>query len=159
MSIGATLGGYYANWFKYGAEETINKYLGIKFTIGINAFHYGWIRCDVKDEGRTLIIKDYAYESSIDYPIIAGDTIHFTEVESSQNNDINIYSYQETLYVNLKDSAKASVALTNLAGQHIFTYETSELTSTFDMTNVASGIYIVTVEFKNNVFSKKVLIQ
>ncbi len=147
-----------AFWYYYLGDITIYHFLGLKFNSGEITNSYGWIRCDVKDGGRTLIIKDYAYEATADFPIIAGDTLHYVEIDSTQKPLVNIYSYQETLYINLTDSADAKVVITNLAGQHIFTFETSALTSTADMSNVASGLYIVTVEFKNKVYFKKILI-
>ncbi len=46
------------NWY----PEVLDHYLGMRFIDTAGCNHYGWIRCDVKDEGRTLVIKDYAYE-------------------------------------------------------------------------------------------------
>ena len=52
---GAVVGhGGYCYWSE---TKTINKCLGVKFKDLDNQLHYGWIRCDVKDEGRTLIIN------------------------------------------------------------------------------------------------------
>ena len=151
--------GYYANWYGFFIDETINKYLAILLNSGEIVNSYGWIRCDVIDDGRTLVIKDYAYETTSEHPIIAGDTLHYVEViDSILAEPVYVYSFNETLYINLKDSAATKVTLTSLTGQFILNYETSELISTVDMTNVANGIYIVTVVYKSIFYSTKIII-
>jgi hypothetical protein len=151
--------GYYANWFGFGIDETIDKYIGLKFPLTGENYCYGWIRCDVKDNGRTLIIKDYAYETTPDYPIVAGDTLHYSDVvDTNSDNPVFVYSHNENIYVNLKVSADARISVTNLSGQEIIRYETIELMSTIDMTSVPHGMYIVTVEFKNILYANKVVI-
>lgn len=158
-SIGGTFGGFHANWFGIFVDETIDKFIGIKFLLENDSLCYGWIRCDVKDEGRTLIIKDYAYETTPEHPIIAGDTIHFVEViDPVQLEPVYVYSFNENIYINLKDSAVAKVTIISLSGQYILDYKTSELVSTVDMTKFASGIYIVNVNYKNKVHSTKIAI-
>lgn len=148
-----------AFWYYYLGDITIDHYLGVKFNSGEILNSYGWIRCDVKDGGRTLIIKDYAYESTPEYPIIAGDTIHFVEViDSVQSEPVRVYSINETLYLNLKDTSEAIVTITSISGQTILKYKTSDLISTVDMTKTANGIYIVTVGYKNKLYSTKIAI-
>ncbi len=163
MSIRTDEGDYIANdgfWFIQLGDITLDHYLGIKFNSGEIDNSYGWIRCDVKDEGRTLIIKDYAYETTPDYPIIAGDTLHYVEIiDSLSASPIQIYSFNETLYINLKDSAMTKITITNLAGQNILSIETTEISNTIDLTKVAHGIYIVTAEFKGAFYSAKIIIQ
>lgn len=151
--------GYYANWFGFGIDETIDKYIGLKFPLTGGNYCYGWIRCDVKDEGRTLIIKDYAYEKTPEYPIIAGDTLHYVEgTDSFSSEPVYVYSYNETLYVKLQESAKAMVTIASISGQNILKYETTDVNSTVDLTNVANGMYMVTVEYKNRLYTTKIAI-
>ncbi len=162
MSIRTDEGDYIANdgfWFIDLGVSTLDHYLGIKFKSGEIVNSYGWIRCDVKDNGRTLIIKDYAYETTPEYPIIAGDTVHYVEViDAIPSEPVYVYSFNETLYVNLKDSAKAMVTIASISGQTIWKYETTDVNSTVDLTNVANGMYMVTVEYKNKVYTTKIAI-
>jgi len=158
-SIGGTFGGFHANWFGIFVDETIDKFIGIKFLLENDSLCFGWIRCDVKDNGRTLIIKDYSYETTPEYPIIAGDTLHYVEgIDSIPSEPVYVYSFNETLYVNLQDSAKAMVTIASISGQNILKYETTELKSTVDMTGVSNGVYIVTVEYKNKLYATKIAI-
>ena len=146
------------NWYGFFVINTIDKYLGIKFSSGELTSSFGWIRCDVKDEGRTLVIKDYAYETTPNYPIIAGDKLHYVEIDSLPAAPVEIYSFNETLYINLKDSAETSITVTNLSGQNIINFKTFKLQNTVDMTTVASGIYIVTAEYQDKFYSTKIMI-
>lgn len=49
-----------------------DRFIGCEFTIGANT-HYGWIRVSV-DASNVATIKDYAYESTPNTAILAGDT-------------------------------------------------------------------------------------
>lgn len=159
LSIGGTFGGFNANWFGIFVDVTIDKYLGVKFRSESDSLCYGWIRCDVKDDGRTLVIKDYAYEMTPDYPIIAGDTKHYIDIiDSIPNSLVTIYSFNELLYISLKDSVETQVTIVNLAGQKIHSFETAQKQNTIDLSSLASGIYIVSAEYKGQVYSTKVLI-
>lgn len=162
MSIRTDEGDYIANdgfWFIDLGVNTLDHYLGIKFKSGEIVNSYGWIRCDVKDNGRTLIIKDYAYETTPEYPIIAGDTLHYVEgIDSIPSEPVYVYSFNETLYVNLQESAKAMVTIASISGQNILKYETTDVNSTVDLTNVANGMYMVTVEYKNRLYTTKIAI-
>lgn len=65
------MGTVYGNW----AGET-DKYLGVRFMAdvgGAATTHYAWLRLDVAD-ATELTIKDYAFESTPDTAIEAGDT-------------------------------------------------------------------------------------
>jgi hypothetical protein len=151
--------GDYAFWYNDIIDETTNHYLAFYFNSGEIVNSHGWIRCDVKNEGRTLIIKDYVYETTPDYPIIAGDTLHYVEIiDSLPSNPVTIYSFNETLYINLKDTAMTKITITNLAGQNISAFETNEILNTVDLINVSNGIYIVTAEFKGTFYSTKIII-
>lgn len=147
-----------AFWFYYLGDITIDHYLSIQFNSGELMNSFGWIRCDVKDEGRTLVIKDYAYETTPNYPIITGDKLHYVEIDSLPAAPVEIYSFNETLYINLKDSAETSITVTNLLGQNIINFKTFKLQNTVDMTTVAIGIYIVTAEYQDKFYSTKIMI-
>ena len=158
-TLGGIVGfGFNCNWYNLENTESIDHYLGIKFSSGELTNSFGWIRCDVKDEGRTLVIKDYAYETTPNYPIIAGDKLHYVEIDSLPAAPVEIYSFNETLYINLKDSAETSITVTNLLGQNIINFKTFKLQNTVDMTTVASGIYVVTAEYQDKFYSTKIMI-
>ena len=49
-----------------------DKYLGVRFKIE-GEWHYGWVRIDVDYDVNTFVIKEYAYESTPNTPINAGE--------------------------------------------------------------------------------------
>ncbi len=49
-----------------------DKYVGVRFKIGTD-WHYGWIRVTVDCDASEFIVKDYAYESTPNTPILAGE--------------------------------------------------------------------------------------
>ncbi len=59
----------------YWIGDAVDKYLGIRFKDEDNEKHYGWVRCDVLNDGRTLVIKDYAIEMEANQAIRAGSQV------------------------------------------------------------------------------------
>ena len=67
---GSTCNSASGNW-----PNLSEKYLGLKFTFGVNTY-YGWVRMqiDVTSSSASCTIKDYAYNSIPNQPIRAGET-------------------------------------------------------------------------------------
>ena len=148
------------NWYNELIPETIDHYLGIRFIDEKGGNHYGWIRCDVLDEGRTLIIKDYAYETKCDVGILAGDMIGDTSVsvENINSLDANVYAFENNIYVDVKDlNEKTEVYIYSISGDFVYTQTLSEL-NTEITSSLPGGIYIVTVKSKKGKYIKKLLI-
>ncbi len=151
-------------WF----PEVLDHYLGVHFLDAESKYHYGWIRCDVKDEGRTLVIKDYAYEKFIDREIIAGDTIgyhpfeHDTIVLNPGTGIENVltvaqvYSFEQSIYIQLAIIIpKAQVIVYDLVGKEIYTAELNNLSTVIPI-NALKGIYLVEITADESRFTKKV---
>jgi hypothetical protein len=121
-------------------------------------FHYGWIRCDVLDEGRTMIIKDYAYELTPDNPILAGDTAHYIGL-STQAGKIEpvVYCENKKVYISNLDK-NCDVSIYNLNGGIILNKEVKTGSVEFDLQNVATGAYLVVFKNENGIRSKKIII-
>ncbi len=51
--------------------NTTDKYLGLRFKVGVNVF-YGWARLSIDSTVGTVVVKDYAYESTPGKSIITG---------------------------------------------------------------------------------------
>jgi len=69
---------YYGVFYSYGPWANVNDhYLGLRFPIGSDT-HYGWVRMDVQTNVGSMSIsatvKDWAYESTPNVGISAGDT-------------------------------------------------------------------------------------
>lgn len=158
----------YGNWY----PEQHDKYLGIRFDDADSCTHYGWIRCDVLDEGRQLVIKDYAYESKCNTAILAGDTVGFIsplvmDTSIHIHTDINeselllnaeVYSFNGDIFINIGDNKGGySVALFNLDGQQLFLqkYQQPQITI---RPNLIHGIYLIEIKSGNHSLMKKIYV-
>lgn len=161
------------NWY----PEMLDHYLGINYKDEFGHGHYGWIRCDVKDEGRTLVVKDYAYENRVNGQILTGDTIgdttfvkeHVINLDSlnqvvgtSANifKDLCIYSFNETIYItNVNLTSDTQVSILNLAGQIVYTGEIINNNTTIQLNGLPKGNYVVTIQQGDSIISKQVYIK
>lgn len=148
----------YCNWYGFFAYETINGFLPIRFTDGEQNY-YGWIRCDVLDEGRTLIIKDYAYESQPDHAILAGDTTHFLPIfENTNNIDANVYSFDNSIYVKLDELIKdLEIHVYDISGKIVYSDRITNQLSQMELSE-PKGAYIVKLISGEKKYSIKIFI-
>lgn len=160
------------NWY----PEMLDHYLGVNFIDASGHGHYGWIRCDVKDEGRTLVVKDYAYEKRVNASINAGDTIgdttfvkeHIIDLDSLHNvvvsttntiKDLHIYSFNKSIYINNIDLASnPHVVVLNITGHVVYSADIVKNNSVILLNGIAPGNYIVKIQNGDEVISKQVYI-
>jgi len=139
--------------------EVLDHYLGVRFVDSEDCLHYGWIRCDVKDEGRTLIIKDYAYELKCDTPFAVGDTVgDTTTVSITEINTLDaiVYSFDNSIYVNLNELANdVEIYVYDLMGKEVYSGVLINQSAQVKL-NEAKGIYFVEIVSDNRQFTKKI---
>lgn len=151
---------FYCNWYSPELSTVNNNFLGLKFIGNDEQIHYGWMRCDVKDNGRTLIVKDYAYEIKPNYPIKAGDKVSYVDINnSSVLHDINIYSFNNNIYVNIPNYQNTQITVYDITGNKIYNKSIEGNSAVITMENFASGIYVVSVKQGENVVRKKVNVE
>ena len=154
-----TLYGFNCFWMHLDSTvNEINKYIGFKLIDEVEDTHFGWIRCDVLNIGRTMIIKDYAYELTPDNPILAGDTAHYIGL-STQAGKIEpvVYCENKKVYISNLDK-NCDVSIYNLNGGIIINKEVKTGSVEFDLQNVATGAYLVVFKNENGIRSKKIII-
>jgi len=144
------------NWY----PEKLNHYLGVRFKDSDENTHYGWMRCDVKVEGRTLVIKDYAYESEPDYPIVAGDTAHYISINSLENTiEATVYSFGRDIYILTETIQNTEVIICNLNGQEVVRNFLQSENELINMSNYPAGTYLVTLLNGGKRYDKKIFIE
>lgn len=136
-----------------------DKYLGVRFSIS-GATHYGWIRMDVNTSGSSWVVKDYAYNTTADAPIEAGQTTLATanyDVANSVkitslNKSIALFNLPENTNYKLISITGQTVKSGNLSNTDTYTIEADN--------SIASGVYIVEVQDTdtNGVYRKKVIL-
>lgn len=142
------------NW----TPEKTNNYFGVRFLGEDGCNHYGWIRCDAKDSGDTLIIKDYAYETKCDVGILAGDkigdttTVGFSEINTL---DATVYSFENTIYINLNElDGEVKVSVYDIAGREIYSNSVQEKFSNFVLNQPANFYFIKLTSNKKELIKK-----
>lgn len=140
------------NWY----PEITDHYLGVRFLDTAGCNHYGWIRCDVSEEGRVLVVKDYAYETKCDTPILAGDTIGDTtvivDIETPIIDHFLIWSSGFTIHI-LTDKMDhpAYCAVVNSTGQLVHKGIIDQLHSEINLNHPSTGIYFVKLVDRNGI--------
>ncbi|MEO6168519.1 MAG: T9SS type A sorting domain-containing protein [Chitinophagales bacterium] len=151
MATSGYFGNPYGDWF--GA---VDGYMGLRIKVG-NDDHYGWARFDVSEDGKTFTVKDYAYESTEDAPIAAGDagSIGITPVNAI---GYKVFAANQSIHLQLKNNLSGDVTITNLLGQRIKLVEINSNAMQINMSDQTPGIYMVTVRQNGEVFTQKVVI-
>lgn len=168
LGTGIETGG---NWY----PESLDHFLGIKFVDATGHSHYGWIRCDVIDEGRTLIIKDFAYEKKSNEGIIAGDTIGDTTFDKSTtpyldsvihvgikpdiSNLGNVYGFDDQIYIQLISNSKNyKCCIYNLYGQLVLEKVLHDTQIIISMEGQPIGYYIIELFIEGKRYYKNIYI-
>lgn len=147
----AYLGGYaYINAYSTTYTTSIgqfpgagDKYLGVKFTIGTNV-HYGWVRLDMSSLSDSLTIKDYAYHSTPNTPIAAGDTGITVGVGKVKNvKQFDFYAAEGRII--FKDKLEVSMVLSvfDLSGKLIERRTLGIEQTDITLNQSLNGVYIV----------------
>ena len=137
-----------------------DKYLALKLIVGTNAY-YGWARFDVVATSSTFTIKDYAYESTPNTCIQAGQSILAIN-ENSSNNRFSIFPNPfistttiETT-INLKN---ASLTLYNAYGQSLKQINNiSGNTIALSRDHLPSGLYFMRLTEENKIIAEEQLL-
>jgi hypothetical protein len=147
-----------ADWFNSVVDETIDHFLGVRFIDVENLTHYGWIRCDVIDSGKTLVIKDYAYNDTPNDGIYAGTLI--TSTQEALNSDWNVYAYNNKLCINLGNSNVTATELNlyNINGTLVMSTNLHQPNTVLSLQEFESGLYIVEIKNELYRFTEKLFI-
>jgi len=132
-----------------------DRYLGLQFHID-GALHYGWARLDVPLDPSGWLIKDYAYNTTPDEPILAGQTVILGTGDQSFN-DFN-YFVDVNNHLNLRANAPfESVQLFNVAGQQVVSQKLANTNEVVDLASLTTGVYFATVAIDGNTKSFKII--
>jgi hypothetical protein len=138
-------------------NDVVDGYLGVRFTFSGNT-HYGWVRLDTDVNGSNLmVIKDFAFESSPNTAIEAGDEGGLStndQAIAGFNHFYNSTSKQLTLSAN---EAFSNVSLYNLLGQEVITESLSSNREVVDLSTISNGVYIGTANVNGQVATFKII--
>jgi hypothetical protein len=141
-------------------EGLQDKYVGFRFKIN-NNIHYGWARLDVAASDRSIILKEYAYNTQAEKLLRAGSTkVSLPEENSSKN--ILVYSNGSCLRIEapVDQSLTGRIRLTDLNGRELRSVDVNnEKKVQLNTQELSPGVYIVNIVTGNGILNKKVLIR
>lgn len=143
------------NFGEFAASQ--DGYIGVRFDIS-GSVYYGWVRIEIGADGKSMIIKDYAYESTAGTAITAGDTGNgFSGVEDIDAK-VEIRNVYNKVNIQLDGYNEAEVTVVGLDGkQH--TKKQIGSTAVLDLSELSTGIYLVNVATTEGMTTKKIYIK
>ena len=152
---------YFCKWYGESVLQTIDHYLGLRFIDTFGKNHYGWMRCDVIDSGRTLIVKDYAYERKIDFPIKAGDTTSIirTDINDAVSSPF-VYAFNGQVFIHLPTESNGwFVNIYNDLGQNVYSSELTTMQIDISLQSHPAGIYLVEIWLNGSRYVKNIYLK
>jgi hypothetical protein len=143
------------NW-----QNAVDKYLGLRFMKN-GVWHYGWARLDVDAAPTYFIIKDYAYNSSADAAINAGEG-GFASIQAVKSNEPYINAVSKigkgelTVYVNGFTEGDLTVA--DGQGKQIYWDKIQSGMPPKTFSSLKPGMYVVQAYCRNKIIAKQVVV-
>jgi len=134
-----------------------DRYIGVQFKIGANT-HYGWILINFTN--LTLIVKSFAYQSTPNTTIAAGDkgTLAVSETVKRENM-IKLYPNPAKDYVMVKGMGEFEYTIIDMAGKMVQSGN-SLAEKEINTTKLPRGNYFVKLKnLQGNISVKKLIIE
>jgi hypothetical protein len=146
---------YNENW-----NGVTDKYLGLKFVVAGNT-HYGWARLDVDAIGDVWTLKDYAYQSTPDSTILAGEGGSVNNIGEAAMEQLVHFVNQPNNTVKLMVNealTEGVISLVSMNGQTISTGKVNGTEYVVDLNGLTAGIYVINAQFAEGSMTKKVIV-
>ncbi len=149
-----------ANPFSENWNGVTDKYLGLKFVVAGNT-HYGWARLDVNAIGDVWTLKDYAYQSTPDSTILAGEGGPAVSINEAAMENLVHFINQSNNSVKLMINealTEGVVSLVSTSGQLVSKGNVSGKEYFVDLNGLPAGIYVINAQFAEGAMTKKVIV-
>ena len=153
---------YNGNW--NGAS---NKYIPLQLDVNSQKY-YGWVRLDVVTGAASFTVKDYAYNSTPNQSILAGQTITTGINENYFASSINLFPNPADNHFTIdlgSNNKKVEVTISDITGKIIHTTTTDDPDSyrenkiEVNTDGFAEGIYIVRIQAGEFITTKKIIVK
>ena len=143
--------------------NVVDKYLALKIQVSGNIY-YGWARLDAGGDGLDITIKDYAYNSIPNQPILAGQTTIVTGIiENSFASSINLFPNPAENHLTISlgsNNPKVELTISDLTGKVIYTtLATDTQKIEVNTKDFAEGIYVVQIQTADFIATKKLVVE
>ncbi|MBG15830.1 MAG: hypothetical protein CL853_05705 [Crocinitomicaceae bacterium] len=134
-------------------------FMGLKFNVGGNT-HYGWIRVEVGANGEFLSIKDYAFDATPNTAIVAGETGSGPVGVNDLEEFVNVFNFSNALRIETSENYQnAELSLVSISGKQLVNQQITSTTTVLNTSEIASGIYLLSITSKDKVYTKKVYLK
>lgn len=138
-----------------------DSFLSLKIIVSGKTY-YGWARLDADSTGHNITIKDYAFNTKPDEPILAGDKgiVDAPEVTAT-NNNLTIYSFQNKIFIQTAGEGinTGQVSVFDISGKRVHLSTLNENKKQISLGDLPTGHYVVRIQTSEGVLNKKVFIQ
>jgi hypothetical protein len=136
-----------------------NKYLGGKLTAGANTF-YGWVELSVNSNASQITIHKYAYQSTPNTSILAGEGGNSGLEQVALENKVTIIGTPENVKINVTpDLIGATVSIVSMSGQSLKSDVLTDVNNTISFDGISTGIYQVVVSTSTEKTTERVYIK
>jgi len=138
-----------------------NKYLGVRLKIS-GQTHYGWVQ--LVWDGTTFIYKDFAYESTPNKAIKAGDKGITSINDKNQDFGFSIYPNPTTNKITIFNKSKTlitKIKIYTVLGKNIDTHKIeNSINITIDVSKLPRGIYFLQlISIEGVILNKRIIIE
>ena len=134
-----------------------DKYIGIQFSFDGASTHYAWLRVEMPSGGGRILVKDFAYESTPDTPINAGQMVTAIEpgpdgLPGTHNLSTvypNPFNPQARFTLEVAKQQNVNIAVFDALGRQVALLHDGVLGAgsvhqfQIDGANLPSGVYVV----------------
>lgn len=143
--------------FNYAEGKSKGEaYVGFKFNGSGTNVHYGWAQIDVVESGNgaTVTLNGYAYQSTPNTPIKAGNKGYSSLLDSkSKNISVSIYPNPASEIVNINSVKQVDkVEIYNALGQIVLS---DVANNSVNISSLSKGVYYMTVVVENEIVTTK----
>jgi hypothetical protein len=139
-------------------------YLGLRLLL-FGQTHYGWVRLrvNVTSSYASVIVRDYAYNSIPNQPILAGQTTATGLFENSLAASINLFHNPATNHLTIElpnANENFEITITDINGKII--YKSDALAAHNIKVNIidfAEGVYVVRIQSADFIETKKLVVE
>lgn len=144
---------YNENW-----NGVTDKYLGLRFVTG-GSTYYGWARLDVQAIGDVWTLKDFAYESTANTGITAGDMGTANLDEASLDQLVHfINKSNNTVLVKVNGLEGGVVNVVSASGQTVQSGNVENNEFVVNMNDLTPGVYMINVTIEGASITKKMMV-
>jgi len=126
-----------------------DKYIGVQFTIGTNT-HYGWVLVNYAADCEFITVKGYAYESTPDKNILAGD-VGQSGMSESNHQAFSVFPSLATNDIQIQVPTAGNIQIIDLSGKTLTSFDAEAGTQNVDISSLPSGMYFVKLSSANGV--------